>query len=104
MSRFAYAGILVATTALLSFIVATIAGSFLFSGEAAQGAGLYWFFSLPAMIAFAAIAGFLSFPWYQTKATLGAQLFAYLVCAIGAAAAGLLVTELGMRVYMRIAA
>jgi hypothetical protein len=104
MSRFAYAGILVVTVALLSFIVATIAGSFVFSGEAAQGAGLHWFFSLPAMIAFAATIGFLSFPWYQAKVTLRAQLFAYLVCAIGAAAAGLVVTELGMRLYMRIAA
>ena len=104
MSRYVYAFLLMVNSAILSFLIATVRGVYILSGEAAEGAGLYWAFSLPAIIVAAVALGFLSFPLYRTRESLGAQILIHLVSAAAAIAVGHAATLLGFEVYVAIAA
>ena len=49
--------------AVLSFIAALVLGTFFLQGESAQGAGLTWVYSLPAVLVLGLVTVAV-FPWF----------------------------------------
>jgi len=104
VSRYVYTLLLVVNSAVLSFLIAAVLGTIVFSGEVAQGVGVHWALSLPAIVVAATVIGILTFPWYRAKESIGAQLSAHLVSATAATTVGFATAVLALEVYTTIAA
>jgi hypothetical protein len=52
-----------ANAAIFQFLLVVVVGTFVFSGEMAEGPALFWFFSLPLTV-LAGLATSFAFAWY----------------------------------------
>lgn len=94
MKRLTYTALIIVFALIVGFLLLLVAGGYIFDGEAAMGAGILWYYSLPGVLILGYLIARFSFPWYVNQNAVLIQTIGLLGSALIVAVMAPVITNL----------